>query len=173
MAITLTSSKHFLSLPNPSKHHQHQHQIPHKLISCKATSTIIINNDTNLYKVLSLNPKESSLEEIKKAYRNMALRYHPDVCHGHSMTKEESTEMFLQVQKAYKTLSDPVLREEYDNGLLMGMTRGFRASRNDSLATRNRWRDQLVELKIRSKNRMAQREGSWASRMRTQKHNKD
>ena len=69
--------------------------------------------EDNLYKVLSLSPKSATTDDIKKAYRSMALRYHPDVCQDCSK-KEESTRMFVQLNAAYQTLSNPRLRAEYD-----------------------------------------------------------
>ncbi|KAF7842611.1 chaperone protein dnaJ 20, chloroplastic-like [Senna tora] len=85
----------------------------------------------------------------------MALRYHPDVCHD-PLRKEESTRMFVQLHAAYETLSNPVLREEYDYELGL-------------IKSRRRWEEQVVELKRRSNRRMAQKEGSsWGSRIRAQ-----
>ncbi|RVW66882.1 hypothetical protein CK203_064244 [Vitis vinifera] len=52
------------------------------------------------------------IDDIKRAYRQMSLQYHPDVCDP-SM-KEESTMMFIQLNAAYKTLSDPTLQMQYD-----------------------------------------------------------
>ena len=56
----------------------------------------------NFYKMLSLSDNSATTDEIKRAYRSMALQYHPDVCHDPSM-KEESTRMFVQLNAAYKT----------------------------------------------------------------------
>lgn len=60
------------------------------------------------YEVLGL-PKNSSLEEIKKAYRNLARKHHPDV--------DKSTgaeERFKEINEAYQILSDPKKKEAYD-----------------------------------------------------------
>ncbi|WOG81845.1 hypothetical protein DCAR_0100999 [Daucus carota subsp. sativus] len=60
----------------------------------------------NFYELLSLNSKENvGFEEIKKAYRSKALEYHPDVCSPSN--REESTRNFVEIRKAYDTLSDP------------------------------------------------------------------
>ncbi|MFN7678882.1 MAG: DnaJ domain-containing protein, partial [Cyanobacteriota bacterium] len=44
----------------------------------------------------------ASAEEIRKAYRRLAQRYHPDVS-----KEEEAEERFKEVSEAYQTLSDP------------------------------------------------------------------
>jgi molecular chaperone DnaJ len=63
----------------------------------------------DLYEVLGV-PKGSSQEEIKKAYRKLARKYHPDTNAG----DKEAEERFKEVQGAYDVLSDPKKRKEYD-----------------------------------------------------------
>ncbi len=60
----------------------------------------------NYYDVLGV-PKTASPEEIKKAYRKLASQHHPD--------KGGDTAKFQQVEEAYRILSDPQKRSEYDN----------------------------------------------------------
>ncbi|KAH7518558.1 hypothetical protein FEM48_Zijuj09G0184300 [Ziziphus jujuba var. spinosa] len=118
--------------------------------------------------MLCLSTEKASMDEIKKAYRSMALRHHPDVCLDPSM-KEESTKMFVKLNEAYQTLSDPVLRKEYDYEMLLRSAssgRTFKVDLNDQLGRRRKWQEQIVELKKRSNSRMAQKEGSWGCRMR-------
>lgn len=68
--------------------------------------------DTNkFYNLLGIE-KNASESEIKKAYRKLAIRYHPDKNQGHN--KEEAEEMFKNITNAYKVLSDPQKREMYD-----------------------------------------------------------
>ena len=55
--------------------------------------------------------KNASLEQIKKAYRKLALKYHPD---RQSTNKEAAEEKFKQINEAYAVLSDPKKRERYD-----------------------------------------------------------
>lgn len=61
------------------------------------------------YKILGIN-KTASAQEIKSAYRKLALQYHPDRNKGN----KESEEKFKEVTKAYEVLSDPQKRQTYD-----------------------------------------------------------
>lgn len=62
----------------------------------------------DFYKVLGI-PKSSSDEEIKKAYRKLALNYHPD-----KNKAPEAAEKFKQVAEAYEVLKDPEKKKIYD-----------------------------------------------------------
>lgn len=64
------------------------------------------------YEILGVSAMASP-EEIKKAYRKLALQYHPDT----NPNKKEATEMFKIVSEAYKTLMDPEDRFTYDASL--------------------------------------------------------
>ncbi|OMO60294.1 hypothetical protein COLO4_33867 [Corchorus olitorius] len=92
----------------------------------------------------------------------MARQYHPDVCDPSK--KEESTKMFVRLHAAYKTLSDPVLREEYDCKLSSRNSQGAFRSDFAYQCSRKKWQEQIHELKRRSN--MTQKEASWGSRMR-------
>jgi len=62
----------------------------------------------NYYDVLGV-AKDSSAEEIKKAYRNLARQFHPDI------NKEPgAAERFKEIAEAYETLSDEDKRQSYD-----------------------------------------------------------
>ena len=62
------------------------------------------------YKILELQPSASN-DEIKKAYKKMALKYHPD---RNLDNKKESEEKFKEISKAYEVLSDNEKRKNYD-----------------------------------------------------------
>ena len=63
----------------------------------------------NYYEILGIR-KDASTEEIKKAYRKLARKYHPDVNPGN----KEAEEKFKQINEAYNNLIDESKRKTYD-----------------------------------------------------------
>ncbi|CAL5064685.1 unnamed protein product [Urochloa decumbens] len=110
------------------------------------------------YKVLSLDHQASvGAEEIKRAYRRLALRYHPDACPP--SRRAESTELFLELRRAYETLSDPAQRVVYDAEMrAISGECGEEAARpgGGSVAfPRDVWEAQLCGLRARSEQRQS------------------
>lgn len=69
---------------------------------------------TNYYKVLGTD-EYATQEEVKKAYKQLSLIYHPDKTQGKSQAeKDESAQIFLELKSAYRTLSDNPTRRQYD-----------------------------------------------------------
>jgi curved DNA-binding protein CbpA len=65
---------------------------------------------TNHYKVLGVS-NTASEAEIRRSFRNLALRYHPD----RNKNSEESKQKFMQIVEAYEVLSDQQSRNNYDS----------------------------------------------------------
>jgi DnaJ family protein C protein 5 len=70
----------------------------------------------SLYEILGL-PKTSTPEDIKKTYRKLALKYHPDK----NPDNPEAVEKFKEVNRAHTILSDQTKRNIYDNYGSLGL----------------------------------------------------
>ena len=62
--------------------------------------------DTKFYDILGVEP-EADDDELKKAYRKLAMKYHPD-------RKPEDPNKFAEISMIYSVLTDPEKREMYD-----------------------------------------------------------
>eukprot|EP01036_Dinobryon_divergens_P047105 gene47105-63085_t len=65
---------------------------------------------TDYYKILGVK-KSSNEKAIKKAYKKLALKWHPD---KNPKNKEAATKKFAEISEAYEVLSDPEKRKNYD-----------------------------------------------------------
>ncbi|MGA7145065.1 MAG: DnaJ C-terminal domain-containing protein [Desulfobacterales bacterium] len=65
--------------------------------------------ETDYYKILGVN-KTASAADIKKAYRKLAMKYHPD----HTKGDKSAEEKFKKISEAYAVLSDKEKRKQYD-----------------------------------------------------------
>lgn len=65
--------------------------------------------DKNYYDILGVDKSVSS-EELKRAYRNLCKKWHPDLNHS-----PEAKDKFAEINEAYEVLSNPEKRSEYDN----------------------------------------------------------
>ncbi|ODM22136.1 hypothetical protein SI65_02982 [Aspergillus cristatus] len=75
--------------------------------------------ETKLYDALSVKP-DASQDDIKKAYRKAALKYHPDK----NKDDASAADKFKEVSQAYEVLSDPEKRKVYDQFGLEYLLRG-------------------------------------------------
>ena len=78
--------------------------------------------ETKLYDALSISPTATQ-DEIKKAYRKAALKFHPDK----NKDNPNAAEKFKEVSQAYEVLSDPEKRKVYDQYGLEFLLRGGQA----------------------------------------------
>jgi curved DNA-binding protein CbpA len=70
-----------------------------------------MSDKKDFYEVLGLK-KDATKEEIRKAYKKLALKWHPD---KNPENKKEAEEKFKEIAEAYSVLSDPDKKKEYDN----------------------------------------------------------
>lgn len=68
------------------------------------------------YAILGVG-KDAGENDIRKAYRTLAVKWHPDKwANGTEAEKKTAEEKFKEISEAYEVLSDPQKREQYDNG---------------------------------------------------------
>ena len=72
--------------------------------------------DKDYYKILDLS-RAASNEDVKKAYRALAMQYHPDRNRGN---QEWAHQRFIEINEAFSVLGDPQKRLKYDNFGLEG-----------------------------------------------------
>ena len=94
-----------------------------------------MSENQDYYEVLGLG-REASGEEIKKAYRALALKYHPDKNKG----DERAEARFKEAAEAFEVLSDPEKRATYDrhgsDGLRNMGFEGFGDLRTEDISDR-------------------------------------
>ena len=85
----------------------------------------------NHYEILGL-PRNATPAQIKKKYREMVRKFHPDV----AKDKDTAHRLFLQINESYEVLSDPARRKAYDETLdLEAQIAARRASKAQSAST--------------------------------------
>ncbi len=84
------------------------------------------SDSKDYYKILGVDLKAAE-EDIKRAYRRLALEWHPDRNPGNP----NATERFQEISEAYAVLIDPVKRRQYDLSRRPGSTERFSYRRDD------------------------------------------
>ncbi|PWA43215.1 hypothetical protein CTI12_AA447440 [Artemisia annua] len=77
--------------------------------SASSSKKLNLPNSKSYYEILQVQ-KGASEEQIKRSYRKLALKYHPDKNHGN----DEATKKFAEINNAYEVLSDSEKRRAYD-----------------------------------------------------------
>lgn len=90
------------------------------------------------YEILGVD-RQASLDEIKRAYRRLAMRWHPDRAQGEPGAEDR----FKEASEAYAVLSDPTKRAEYDR---YGRVRGFEAGSFDTASIQEIFADIFGDL---------------------------
>ncbi|CAI8587791.1 unnamed protein product [Vicia faba] len=67
----------------------------------------------NYYGILKVNP-DASYEQLKKSYKNLSRKWHPDKVHQEPLRKKEFEAMFKRICEAFEVLGDPKKRRMYD-----------------------------------------------------------
>jgi curved DNA-binding protein CbpA len=71
-----------------------------------------MEDNDNPYTILGV-PRDATQQQIKSAYRKLALKHHPDK-QSTDEDRKEATVVFAKISNAYEILGDPVQRENYD-----------------------------------------------------------
>ncbi|KAK3182775.1 hypothetical protein Dsin_030061 [Dipteronia sinensis] len=142
------------------------------IMACMSSS-LYVTAESSLYELLGISEK-GTLRDIKQAYKQLVLKYHPDVSPPECV--QEYTNRFIRIQEAYETLSDPNSRALYDSDLVRGLHMAFSARKQFhqykglDLDVRGEWKrqwqTQLKELKRRRRNRDSRNNMSCGARMR-------
>ncbi|KAL2841246.1 hypothetical protein BJY01DRAFT_13801 [Aspergillus pseudoustus] len=100
---------------NTAKDHHPQSREVQDLLR-KATMLEKRSRQKDYYKVLGVG-KDADEKEIKRVYRQLTKKHHPDKALSQGVTKEEAEKKMAAINEAYEVLSDPELRRGYDNGV--------------------------------------------------------
>ncbi|XP_028770930.1 dnaJ homolog subfamily B member 6 [Neltuma alba] len=73
------------------------------------------HDGSSYYAILGI-PRDASFSDVRTAYRNLALKWHPDRWAGNIAIIGEAKRRFQQIQEAYSVLSDKSKRSMYDAG---------------------------------------------------------
>ncbi|KAG6489075.1 chaperone protein dnaJ 20, chloroplastic-like [Zingiber officinale] len=136
---------------------------------CASAATVGSSDPATLYDLLSVS-HTAGPQEIRAAYRRLALRWHPDACRS-AGEERRYAERFMEAREAFEVLSDPSRRRDYDLALsgdrwAAAFSEG-RARRREGGATAfGNWDAQLDGLRRRSAWAEAGGEETWGGRVR-------
>ncbi|XP_028780156.1 uncharacterized protein LOC114736481 [Neltuma alba] len=114
---SIIDSNLFIAAPpswNNRRHRRLRHGHWWSPLFVASSSAAAINGEQNHYVVLGLD-QTATAADIKRAYRLLARKYHPDVSKD-----SQAAELFKSIRQAYEVLSNEVTRNEYDRSLKIG-----------------------------------------------------
>jgi len=95
---------------------------------CLSILINFVDSADDYYKLLDV-PRDATVSQISRAYRQMARKYHPDKLKPDDPKYKETVEKFQKIQNAYDVLSDEDKRRKYDQygeeGLKQNMNKGW------------------------------------------------
>ena len=94
-------------------------------LAARAPPAVAVDGAPSHYAVLGV-PRNFTEVELKKQYRLLALRYHPDSAAKHGIDADEAEVQFQALQAAYEVLHDPIRRAQYDRELRLQQQREWR-----------------------------------------------
>ncbi|DAZ97761.1 TPA: hypothetical protein N0F65_009041 [Lagenidium giganteum] len=106
--VIVTPEETIRDRAQPSPPTMRQHAVRFLLVLCLFVSAVA---GRDLYELLGVS-SSSSESEMKRAYRKLSLKYHPDK--QAADVREKMKEEFVQITNAYRVLSDPDRRRKYD-----------------------------------------------------------
>lgn len=117
------------------------------------------------YRILEVQ-KTSSVAEIKKSYRKLAMKYHPDKNQGTNDEQEIAEKKFKEISEAYNVLTDENKRRKYDMGNYdpNGSSNDFNHDFNDMFGDENNPMFQMFFGPGSSNNFNFRSQNSWSGR---------
>ena len=101
------------TLNNAKEHHPSDSRIQN--ILQKAHIALKRSKTKDYYRVLGV-PNDADDRAIKRAYRSMTKKFHPDKTTAQGIPKEQAEKKMAEINEAYEVLSDPELRTRFDRG---------------------------------------------------------
>jgi DnaJ homolog subfamily C member 3 len=102
------------SLNTAKEHHPSQAQTIQQKLQ-EAQLELKKSKQKDYYKILGVD-RSAGEREISKAYKKAAKTYHPDKAMAQGISKEEAEKKMAAINEAHEVLSDPELKQRFDNG---------------------------------------------------------